>query len=250
MDRILLADVRKRFWSRTSVRMVVDLALRPKAARSHWFWALDGLTLKVPERGKWLAVVGANGSGKTTLLKVIAGVTKPTSGTVIVHGRAVSLLELFAGMQMDYTGRENIYFNGLLLGMRRHQIREKINSIVDFAGVRKFLDMPFRHYSLGMQMRLGFSTAIHVEADIILMDEVWSIGDREFQSKSMERLLELKRRGVTLIVVSHDLDVVRKLADEALWLHHGRVQAYGLTKRVLEAYLRATSAGAALSGNP
>jgi len=245
-DRIRLIDVRKRFWSRTGIRMITSFLRPSKERRSFWFWALDGVSLQVTEPGKGLAIVGPNGSGKTTLLRIITGAMQPTSGLVMVHGRVVSLLELFAGLQFDYTGRENIYLNGLLLGMRRHQIQRSLNSIASFAGIEPFLDMPVRHYSLGMQMRLGFSIAVHTEAQILLMDEVWGIGDIAFQSKSLERLIDMKRRGVILIVVSHDLNIVRYLAEEALWLDEGRPKALGPTEAVLTQYLQTiqTASGA------
>lgn len=243
MERIRLIDVSKRYWGLMGVQLLAGLALRRKAAQSHWFWALDKVNLTVAGPGKWLGIIGPNGSGKTSLLRIIAGVTQPTSGTVIVHGRIVSLLELFAGMQPDLTGRENIFLNGIVLGMRRREIQKKFDSIVEFAGVRSFLNMPLKHYSFGMQMRLGFSVATHVEAEIILMDEVWSIGDADFQSKGMERLKLLRQRGATLILVSHDLEVIRKLTEETLWLQSGRVAAFGPTDEVVRAYGSSVSVG-------
>ena len=236
MDIIRLSAVKKKFSRLQGAKLLAHWGFWQRSG-SHWFWALDNVDFSVTKPGSRVGIVGANGSGKTTLLRIIAGVTNPTQGTVIVNGRVVPLLELFAGMQQDLTGRENIYVNGLILGMRRQEIKAKFDSIVEFSGISKFLDMPLKHYSLGMMMRLGFSVAIHVDAKIILVDEVWSIGDAEFQNKSSERLELLRKQGAVLILVSHDLETIRLLADEVLWLKQGRVAAYGPTAKVLPAYL-------------
>ncbi len=203
----------------------------------NWFWALKDVDLSLAD-GMSLGVIGANGSGKTTLLRLIAGVTRPTCGTLQVHGRIVPMLELFAGMQPEFTGRENVYLNGILLGMRRREIERKFDQIVDFAGVRNFLDMPLKHYSTGMGMKLGFGVAIHTDVQIMLLDEAWSIGDAEFQAKSLAQLHELRRKGITLIIVSHDLGLIQTLSDQALWLDHGLVRDFGPTQQVIDSYLR------------
>jgi len=191
--------------------------------------------------GKRLGIIGDNGSGKTTLLRVIAGVTQPTSGTVVVNGRVVPLLELGAGMHPDLTGRENIYLNGILLGMRRHEVRRKFDAIVEFAGVSEFMDMPLKHYSVGMTMRLGFSVAIHVDANILLVDEAWGVGDAGFQARSLEQMRRMHAQGVSSLLVSHDLTIIRQLTDEVLWLQSGRVAAFGPTESVVKSYLAANS---------
>lgn len=201
-----------------------------------WFWALQDVDLVAQGAGRRVGIVGANGSGKTTLLRIIAGVTAPTCGRVVIRGRVVSLLELLAGMQSELTGLENLYLYGTILGMRRGEIRRKLEAIVAFAEVERFLDMPFKHYSLGMMMRLGFSVAVHVDAEIMLVDEVWGIGDAAFQAKSFERLRQLQGQGVTTIIVSHDADVIRQLTDTAVWLRHGRPAAAGPTAEVLAAH--------------
>lgn len=206
-----------------------------------WFWALEGVDLMVSGPGKRIGIIGDNGSGKTTLLRIIAGVTRPTKGAVTVHGRVVPLLELGAGMHPELTGRENIYLNGIILGMRRREVRRKLDAIGDFAGVSRFLDMPLKHYSLGMVMRLGFSVAIHVDADILLVDEAWGIGDVGFQAKSFEQMGKMQAKGVATLLVSHDLQVVRRLTDEVLWLQSGRVMGFGPTESVIKAYLAATA---------
>lgn len=205
---------------------------------SRWFWALKEVSLSVSSPGTCIGLIGANGSGKTTLLRIIAGVTKPTRGLAVTNGRIVPLLELYAGMQVDLTGRENIYINGIILGMRRREINQKFDSIVDFSGIADFIDMPLKHYSLGMIMRLGFSVASHIEAPIILADEIWSIGDVDFQRKSMDRLQKLRKNGAILIVVSHDLEIVQKVSDEVAWLEQGRLMAHGPAEQVIPQYLK------------
>ncbi|MBI3317870.1 MAG: ABC transporter ATP-binding protein [Candidatus Omnitrophica bacterium] len=194
------------------------------------------MDLTVSGGGKRLGIVGDNGSGKTTLLRIIAGVTRPTHGTVMVNGRVVPLLELGAGMHPDLTGRENVYLNGILLGMRRSEVSRKFGRIVEFAGVTEFLDMPLKHYSLGMIMRLGFSVAIHVDADILLIDEAWGVGDVGFQAKTMEQMRQMRNHGASSILVSHDVSILRQLTDEILWLKSGRIAAFGPTESVVKAY--------------
>lgn len=243
MERLLLAGVGKQYFRLAGPQLLARSLFHRGAAKQDWFWSLQDVNLVLDRPGVSLGILGANGSGKTTLLRIIAGVTMPTTGRVVVHGRVVSLLELFAGMQGDLTGRENIFMNGLLLGIRRHEIRRKLDSIVGFAGIGEFLDMPFKHYSLGMQMRLGFSLSTHVEASIFLVDEAWGIGDAEFQEKSFLRLKELARQGATLILVSHDLAVLESLAPTALWLHQGKVMAQGPSKQVIGAYLGSVHSG-------
>lgn len=254
MDVIRLVDVSKRFSRLQGPKLLANWGFwRRGADGPGWFYALEGIDLAISKRGLRIGVIGANGSGKTTLLRLIAGVTLPTSGTLLVNGTVVSLLELFAGMQPELTGRENIWLNGALLGMRRGVIRHKFDSIVDFSGVSEFLDMPLKHYSLGMMMRLGFSVASHVDADIVLADEIWGIGDAEFQAKCSRRLKELNRNGVTLVLVSHDLNVLRGLTDEIAWLQSGRVAAFGPSTEVIERYLnfvQTDSKSSATSSHP
>lgn len=241
MDRVRFSGVSKRFSRRKGAKLLSNWGFwRKDVSGSNWFWALEDVSLTISGPGHRVGIIGANGSGKTTLLRIIAGVTRPTSGTVAVTGRVVPILELFSGMQPDLTGRENLYLNGLILGMRRHEIRKNLDSIVDFAGVKNFIDMPLKHYSMGMMMRLGFSIATHVDGNIILVDEAWGIGDEEFQTKSQERLQALSKKGATLILVSHDANIIRQLTDEVLWLKSGRVVTFGPTDQVVEAYLQAT----------
>lgn len=237
MDRIRLIGISKRYSRLQGPKLLAYLGGHFFFREDPWFWSLQDVHLTL-QRGVSLGVVGSNGSGKTTLLRIIAGVTAPTLGTVAVHGKVVSLLELFAGMQGELSGRENIRFNGTILGMRRREIDRKFDEIVEFAGVGDFLDMPVKHYSSGMLMRLGFSVAIHTDSDIILVDEAWSIGDADFQAKSFKRLEDLRRKGATLILVSHDTSVLQKLTTKTLWLNKGHVEKFGETREVISAYLR------------
>ena len=239
MNRIQCLGLGKRFSKNLASTMLFRMPRWGKARGSDLFWALHDIHLTVSGSGKWLGIVGANGSGKTTLLRIIAGVTQPTQGTVIINGRVVPVIELYAGLQPELSGRENVYLNGVILGMRRREIRRKLESIVEFAGARRFLDMQLKHYSSGMVLRLAFSIASHVDAEIILLDEAWSAADAEFYRKSIERLKQLKRQGATTVLVSHDLDVVRQLADDVAWLSGGRLVKVGPTDSTLKAYVAA-----------
>jgi len=239
MDRIRFVEVSKRFSRRKGAKLLANWGFwRKEVTGPRWFNALDHVSFTLSGEGKRLGIIGSNGSGKTTLLRIIAGVTNPTSGSVTINGRVLPLLELFSGLQPDLTGRENIYLNGLILGMRREEIHRKLDSIVDFSGVEKFIDMPLKHYSIGMTMRLSFGVATHVEGKIILVDEAWGIGDAEFQAKSFERLQQLRHQGATLILVSHDPNILVHLADEIAWLDQGKIRLWGPPKEVIEAYLK------------
>lgn len=242
MMPIRCEGVGKRFLRGTVAQRISHWRPWRPAAPADWFWALEQVALTVPHAGQRIGVIGTNGSGKTTLLRILAGVTAPTCGTVRVHGRVAPVLEPVAGLQPDLTGRENVHLIGTILGMRRREIQRKFDAIVAFAGVEAFLDMPLKHYSLGMTMRLGFSTAIHVDAGIILVDEAWSIGDAAFQAKSIERVQQIQAQGVTSLIVSHDLAIVRQLTTDALWLRGGRIAAFGPTESVIRAYVASTQA--------
>jgi ABC-type polysaccharide/polyol phosphate transport system ATPase subunit len=199
------------------------------------FHALRGVSLEMHE-GDCLGVIGPNGAGKSTLLSVIAGLSWPDSGTVQVQGRMAALLELGSGFHPDLTGAENVYLNAALLGFSRRRAREKFEEIVDFSGVREFIDQPLRTYSAGMTLRLAFSTAMAVYPDILLIDEVLAVGDQAFQAKCISRILELKRAGRVLIFASHVMKTVRELATSVLWLDHGAVKGHGSVEDVLGAY--------------
>ena len=241
---IQLSGVSKRFLKNQWAHHLFRLAVDRRSANSDWFWALDNVNLTLSKAGGRVGIIGANGSGKTTLLRIISGVTTPTNGTVVIRGRVAPLLEPVLGTQPELTGLENIHFIGLTLGMRRSEIRAKLNPIVSLAGIKGFLNMQLKHYSLGMIMRLGFSVAIHVDADIILVDEAWSVGDAEFQTKSLEHLRYLhERKDTTIIVVSHELDIIRRQTDETLWLHEGKIACFGPSAQVVDRYLQAVYSG-------
>jgi ABC-type polysaccharide/polyol phosphate transport system ATPase subunit len=195
----------------------------------------------VIEKGEAFGIIGRNGSGKSTLLKIISGILKPTSGRVIVNGRIAALIELGAGFHPEITGRENIYINGIMLGLSRREIDARFDRIVEFAGIGEFLDQPVKTYSSGMYVRLGFAVAVHVDPDILLIDEVLSVGDEEFSAKCTAKIQEMKYRGVTLIFVTHQLDQVRNLCDRALWIDHGEALVIGDPVRVVDAYLQKVS---------
>jgi ABC-type polysaccharide/polyol phosphate transport system ATPase subunit len=208
--------------------------LRP----SETFPALSDVSFTVP-RGSTYGVIGRNGSGKSTALKLVAGITKPTSGTVRVDGRISALIELGAGFHPEISGRENVYINGIMLGLTRRQIRERFDQIVEFAEIEEFIDAPVKTYSSGMYMRLGFAVAIHVDPDVLLVDEVLAVGDEGFTHKCLDKFSEFRRRGKTILLVTHSLNLVERLCDEALWLDSGHARTHGDPKRVVDAYLTA-----------
>jgi ABC-type polysaccharide/polyol phosphate transport system ATPase subunit len=200
------------------------------------FPALQGVSFGVPA-GRTFAVIGRNGSGKSTALKLVAGITKPTTGTVKVHGRISALIELGAGFHPEISGRENVFINGIMLGLSKRDIARRFDEIVEFAEMQDFIDAPVKTYSSGMYMRLGFAVAIHVDPDVLLVDEVLAVGDAAFTHKCLDKFGEFKRRGKTILLVTHSLDLVERFCDEALWLDSGRVRGSGDPRRVVGAYL-------------
>lgn len=202
------------------------------------FWAVKDVDISV-ERGCCLGVIGENGSGKSTLLRILAGVIQPTSGNISIGGRVSALLELGAGFNPMFTGRENIYLYASILGFTDAQTRERIPSIEKFAEIGEFVDRPVKTYSSGMFVRLAFAVAIHMDPDILVVDEALSVGDIFFQQRCMRRIQEMKKHGVTILFVSHDLEAVRNLADRAIWMDHGRVHLEGKTDDVAAKYLAA-----------
>ena len=199
--------------------------------------ALDNVSFKV-EKGTTFGVIGENGSGKSTLLKVITGITKPTSGSVRVDGKISALIELGAGFHPEISGRENVFINGIMLGLSKKEITEKFENIVRFAELEEFIDAPVKTYSSGMHMRLGFSIAINVNPDILLIDEVLAVGDASFVPKCLDRIDDFRRRKKTILFVSHDLSTVEKICDRVIWLKHGKIQTMGEPKRVVDAYIQ------------
>ena len=206
--------------------------LRPDAV----FEALKGVSFEVPT-GSTFGIVGRNGSGKSTMLKLIAGIGKPTAGSVRVQGRVSALIELGAGFHPEISGRENVYINGLMLGLSRREIADRFDEIVRFAELDEFIDAPVKTYSSGMYMRLGFAVAINVDPDVLLVDEVLAVGDEGFTHKCLDKFADFRRRGRTTLLVTHSLDLVTRFCDEALWLDAGVVKAHGDPKRVIDAYL-------------
>jgi ABC-type polysaccharide/polyol phosphate transport system ATPase subunit len=200
------------------------------------FEALKGVTFDV-SAGKTFGIIGRNGSGKSTMLKLIAGIGKPTSGSVRVDGRVSALIELGAGFHPEISGRENVFINGMMLGLSRKEIAQRFDEIVRFAELEAFIDAPVKTYSSGMYMRLGFAVAINVDPDVLLVDEVLAVGDETFTHKCLDKFAEFRRRGRTVLLVTHSLDMVTRFCDEALWLDQGVVRAQGDPKRVIDTYL-------------
>jgi ABC-type polysaccharide/polyol phosphate transport system ATPase subunit len=200
------------------------------------FEALKGVSFDVAS-GRTFGIIGRNGSGKSTMLKLIAGIGKPTTGTVDVQGRVSALIELGAGFHPEISGRENVFINGMMLGLSKREIARRFDEIVTFAELEDFIDAPVKTYSSGMYMRLGFSVAIHVDPDVLLVDEVLAVGDETFTHKCFDKLGELRRRGRTILLVTHSLELVTRFCDEALWLDAGVVRAQGDPRRIVDAYL-------------
>jgi ABC-type polysaccharide/polyol phosphate transport system ATPase subunit len=209
---------------------------------SETFPALTDVSFTVP-KGSTYGVIGRNGSGKSTALKLVAGITKPTSGAVQVVGRISALIELGAGFHPEISGRENVYINGIMLGLTKRQIQDRFDDIVEFAELQEFIDAPVKTYSSGMYMRLGFAVAIHVDPEVLLVDEVLAVGDEGFTHKCLDKFAEFKRSNRTILLVTHSLNLVERFCDEAVWLDGGRVQTYGDPKRVVGAYLTKVEEG-------
>src|ERR1700752_353848 len=200
------------------------------------FTAVRDVSFTVPA-GRTLGVIGRNGSGKSTMLKQVAGITKPTSGTVTVNGRVSALIELGAGFHPEISGRENVFINGIMLGLSKKEVARRFDEIVEFAELKDFIDAPVKTYSSGMYMRLGFAVAVHVDPDVLLVDEVLAVGDERFTHKCLDKFAEFKRRGKTILLVTHSLGLVERFCDEALWMDAGSMKALGDPKRVVGAYV-------------
>ncbi len=209
---------------------------------SETFLALKDVSFSVP-KGSTFGVIGRNGSGKSTALKLVAGITKPTSGIVRVTGRISALIELGAGFHPEISGRENVFINGIMLGLTKREIQERFDEIVDFAELSEFIDAPVKTYSSGMYMRLGFAVAIHVDPEVLLVDEVLAVGDEGFTHKCLDKFAEFKRSNRTILLVTHSLNLVERFCDEAIWLDAGQKQAQGDPKRVVDAYLTKVEEG-------
>ena len=205
------------------------------ARRSAEMWALQDVSFDVRE-GEALGIVGHNGAGKTTILKLLSGITAPTRGRITIRGRLAALIEVSSGFHPELTGRENVYLYGAMLGMRRSEIGRKMDSIIDFSGMEKYIDVPVKRYSSGMYVRLGFSVAAHLEPDVVLLDEVLAVGDVAFQAKCLDRISALRKSGRTIVFVSHDLASIYRLCDRALLLEHGRILMEGAPRAVIDRY--------------
>ena len=216
-------------------RTLKDLVVARGRFRGSDIWALQDVSVAV-EPGEAVGLIGRNGSGKTTLLRLVAGIIRPTTGRVSIGGRVGSLLELGAGFHPEFTGRENVYLNGSIHGLKRRSIAEHMDEIVAFAELERFIDLPVRTYSSGMYMRLGFAVAAHLEADALLLDEVFAVGDEEFQRKCFARISEFKQRGGTIVFVSHDAAAVERLCERTVLLRDGRVEVDGPTHEALARY--------------
>jgi ABC-type polysaccharide/polyol phosphate transport system ATPase subunit len=247
---IELTNVSKRYllrrgWYVTSIkeevgRLTARLLRRQLPPRDE-FWALRDITFSL-KPGEVLGLVGPNGAGKSTLLKILSRVTVPTSGSFVVHGRLGALIEIGAGFHPELTGRENIYLNGVILGMSRREIQAKFDRIVAFAELERFIDTPIKYYSSGMQMRLGFAVAAHTDPDVLLIDEILAVGDASFQAKCSNKLAELKEQDKTIILCSHSMSNITDHAKKVLWVDGGRVRMFGETDAVVDAYLEHVTA--------
>ncbi len=233
---IRVENLRKQFTlNHSGAGGLKTLLLRWKKRRIENLEVLRGLTFEVP-KGQCIAVIGKNGAGKSTLLSLLARIYKPTSGTVEVNGRLAPLLELGAGFHPDLSGLENIFFNGVILGLTRKEVAERIDRIVEFSELANQIDTPVRTFSSGMMARLGFSVAVNIDADILLVDEVLAVGDFDFAEKCYRKIDEFRANGGTILFVSHQFDAVRRVADRCLWLHEGQIRMDGSPDEVIEAY--------------
>lgn len=217
-----------------SLKEFVTRKIRGKI-KTNEFWALKGVSFDV-HKGEVLGIIGRNGSGKSTLLKCISGILKPTRGSVKCHGNIVPMLELGSGFDPDLTGRENVFLNGAILGYTEEFLKEKFDEIHAFSELGDFIDVPIRNYSSGMMARLAFSVATVVNPQILIVDEILSVGDEAFQAKSRARMMELMSGGTTVLFVSHSLSQIREMCDRVLWLDGGEVRMYGETQEVCDAY--------------
>jgi ABC-type polysaccharide/polyol phosphate transport system ATPase subunit len=241
-EAIIVEQVAKRFYLRSTHRRDLKTTILTLPAvifngsGREAFWALQDVSFKV-RHGEGIGLVGPNGSGKSSLLRIVAGISQPTRGRVVTHGKISALLELGAGFHPQISGRENALINAVLLGLSLAEAREALPQIIEFSELGDFIDQPMRTYSSGMFVRLGFAVAVHVRPDILVVDEVLAVGDAEFQSKCFAHMEKLRDAGVTTVIASHDLYTIQRYTDHALLLEHGRMVAEGKPAHVLHAYL-------------
>ncbi len=232
-----MQHVSKRFIRHVDRRnSLKERIIRGKARTSEDFWAVKDVSIEIP-KGSVYGLIGHNGSGKSTLLKLMSGIYRPTEGKIHTDGRLAALIELGAGFHPDMTGLENIRLNGSILGLSKKEIDHSTQDIIDFSGLREFINDPVKHYSSGMYVRLGFSVAVHMKPDILVVDEVLAVGDEEFQRRCEDHLYSLRRAGKTIVVVSHGMGQLESLCDEISWLEHGQVQETGPATKVIRSYL-------------
>ena len=220
---------------RTLKSALIERSLVAGLRREDAISALSDISFTVA-RGEAVGLIGSNGSGKSTLLKTVAGILKPTTGSIRVDGRVAALIELGAGFHPEISGRENIYINGAVLGLSRRQINRRFDDIVEFSGLADFIEEPVKNYSSGMYVRLGFAVAIHTDPDILMVDEVLAVGDEAFSHRCLRRIEEFLAAGNTLLLVSHSLDLIEEVCDRVLWIEGGELRASGLPRRVVDAY--------------
>ncbi|MBE5805371.1 MAG: ABC transporter ATP-binding protein [Clostridiales bacterium] len=201
---------------------------------------LNNININI-KKGETVALIGVNGSGKSTLLKLMTQIIYPNKGTIETKGKLTSLLELGAGFHPDFSGRENIYFNASIFGLTRKEIDDRLEQIIEFSELQEYIDNPVRTYSSGMYMRLAFSVAINVDAEILLIDEILSVGDQHFQEKCFDKMRQLKKEGKTMVFVTHSMESVKQLCDRAIWLYDGQVKMDGNTNEVVDEYIRVTA---------
>lgn len=243
MSQINFENVSKRYKVRHSryrslredVAGFIKNVIAVKKQSSEDFWALNDVSFEV-KKGEALGIIGRNGAGKTTILKLLSKITYPTSGKININGRAASLIEVGTGFHPELTGRENIYLYGSIMGMKRNEINQKFDSIIEFSELEQFIDMPLKRYSSGMYVRLGFSVAVHTDPDVLLVDEVLSVGDLSFQGKCVEKMKSFRNTDVAIIFVSHSMGSVNTMCDKTLWLDKGKVVAAGENNKVINDY--------------
>lgn len=240
IDVINVSKVYRRYASQRQFATLKSALLKGSLIRDlqpeDTFQALRGVSFQVP-KGCTYGIIGRNGSGKSTLLKCVAGITRPTEGRISVAGRISALIELGAGFHPEISGRENVFINGIMLGLTKKEIQRRFDEIVEFAELKDFIDAPVKTYSSGMYMRLGFAVAIHVDPEVLLVDEVLAVGDQGFAVKCLDKFAEFRRKNRAILLVTHSLDLVEKFCDQALWLDRGRTHAEGDPKRVVSTYL-------------
>ena len=239
---IKVEGLSKRFrkWEPNAPMTLQEVVLRGfRRKRRDWFWALTDVSFQV-NPGRMVGIMGFNGAGKSTLLRLVAGVGAPTQGRITIKGRVGAILDLGVGFNPELTGRENIFISGVCSGLTRREVEQRFDSIVAFSELHEFLDFPLRTYSSGMHVRLAFAVASHIEPEVLLVDEVLAVGDLAFQKKCMDRMKSFKRNGCTGLIVSHSPQAILTMCDDAIWLDHGRVVAFGAAADVVGQYVEAT----------